>query len=207
MCPPATLPGPALTRIQRLRLAPRLRWSIGKSMCRWTQLLGVWLVFAGIHLHASTLEKMSIEQMTEHATAVVRGRVASCASEVRGSVIYTVCRISISERWKGLAGSVVDVYIPGGFARGLVQSFPGSPRLSPGEDYVLFLWAGKSGRNQVIGLSQGAFSIQNGSKAIRGAVDARFVDASGRLTDDRGVELSLSTLRQRVSQAVGGERQ
>ena len=213
LCLMATPAGTCRMKYQLFTMAAQLLLLIGRNMCRWTTFRSICLVFASLMLPASTLEKMSVEQMTEQSTAIVRGRVETCSGELRGSVIYTVCRVAVSERWKGLphlglAGSAVDIYVPGGAARGLIQSFPGSPKFTPGAEYILFLWAGKSGRNQVIGLSQGAFSIAdkraaNGATAVRAAVDAKMIDSGGRIIDDPGIELPVRSLRQRVERTLG----
>ena len=49
----------------------------------------------------ATLEKLSIDDMSQKSTLFVRGRIAGCAGDQRGSVIYTRCRVSVTERWKG----------------------------------------------------------------------------------------------------------
>jgi len=91
---------------------------------------------------AATLEKLTVEQMTEQATMIVRGRVTGCAGEAHGRVIYTRCGVAVAETWKGAARTQVDFVIPGGTVRSLTQTFTGTPKFSSNEQYVLFLWAG-----------------------------------------------------------------
>lgn len=157
-------------------------------------------------LHAATLEHLSLDDMTAKSTAIVRGRVQSCAGEFRGSVIYTHCKVAVSEQWKGASLPVVDVAVPGGLARGMVQSFAGTPNLGIGLEYVLFLWTGKSGMTQVIGLSQGVFDLKPGAKgqsvAQRGATSERMLDSTGKEIQDSTVQMGVQELKQRVAKAL-----
>src|SRR5687767_127286 len=134
----------------------------------------------------ATLEKLSTEEMTQKATLIVRGRVSNCSGQVRGPVIYTACTVSVTERWKGTAGATVQVWIPGGAAQGLVQTFTGTPKFTNGDEYVLFLWAGRSGLNQVIGLSQGVFDL---SPASTGQVTAKRAASAERMLNKAGQEI------------------
>ena len=161
---------------------------------------------------AATLEKLTTDEMAQKATLIVRGRVSQCSGEVRGPLIYTSCTVAVTERWKGQAGSTVQVWIPGGSARGLVQTFTGTPKFTNGDEYVLFLWAGKSGLNQVIGLSQGVFDLtpdSNGAVvAKRSATSERMVDKAGLEIRDEAVELRVSDLKAQVRRALAaGEQQ
>jgi hypothetical protein len=154
---------------------------------------------------AATLEKLSIDEMSQKSTVIVRGRVNSCAGEQRASVIYTRCRVSVTERWKGKAGAQLEFLVPGGTARGLTQVFTGTPNFAPGTEYVLFLWGDKSGSLQVIGLSQGAFDVKaDGASVKRPASTERMLDASGQPVKDQAVEMSVAALKQRVLGALGG---
>jgi hypothetical protein len=162
-----------------------------------------------LQLHAATLEHLSLDDMATKSTAIVRGRVQSCAGEFRGSVIYTHCKVVVSEQWKGTSLPVVDVAVPGGISRGMVQSFAGTPNLGIGQEYVLFLWTGKSGMTQVIGLSQGVFDLKSDTKgqsvAQRGATSERMLDSTGREIQDSAVQMRVRELKQRVAKALASE--
>jgi hypothetical protein len=167
----------------------------------------------------ATLQKLGLDEMTQKSTAIVRGRVQSCAGEFRGSIIYTHCKVAVSETWKGLVGSQADVATFGGTSRGAVQNFSGAPTLRTGEEYVLFLWTGKSGLTQVIGLSQGIFEIKaEGSAASskasnqeavaeRPASSEVMLDASGTPVQDNSVRMKVSDLKVRVQRAQSGKAQ
>lgn len=166
------------------------------------------LVLAAVFpLFGTTLERLTLDEIAARSTTIVRGRISGCAGEMRTSVVYTRCEVSVSETWKG--GGLVStvVYIPGGTAGRVSQTFSGTPVLAPGEEYVLFLWAGASGRNQLIGLTQGVYAVQQDAKtgeiAVRGAASVPMVDRSGSAVEDIGAKnLSVRELKRRVTAAL-----
>jgi len=155
---------------------------------------------------AATLEKLTIEQMTQKATLIVRGRVSGCSGEMHGSIIYTRCSVKVTERWKGQSADVVTYVVPGGSFKGLIQTFTGTPKFIGGDEYVLFLWAGRSGNNQIIGLTQGAFDITSEpasqAKASRAATSELMLDSTGSPVRDTPVQLNASELKARVVGAL-----
>src|SRR3954452_10910559 len=84
---------------------------------------------------AATLEKLTVEQMAQQSTMIVRGRVTGCTGETRGAVIYTRCGVAVSETWKGTPKSNVDFVVPGGRDRNLTQTFTGAPKFNANEQY------------------------------------------------------------------------
>jgi hypothetical protein len=92
-----------------------------------------------------------------------------------------------------------EVAVPGGVYGNLRQIGIGSPALTQGQDYVLFLWTARSGMTQVIGLSQGLFSLrQDGSGETvlnRPAIADQMLDKGGRPVTDTAVTMKWSDLR------------
>jgi hypothetical protein len=138
------------------------------------------LVALATSVSATTLERLSMDSMTDQSMVVVRGRITGGAGELANGAISTHYQFKVTEVWKGSASTSIDVYVPGGAAQGFLQSVPGAPALTTGAEYVLFLWIGPSGRPQIIGLSQGLFSVsraKNGSVYLnRGAVTEMMLD-------------------------------
>ena len=58
---------------------------------------------------AATLERLTLDEMIQQSTAIVRGRVSAAGSLQRGPLIYSRWRIQVAERWKGPAGSEAEV--------------------------------------------------------------------------------------------------
>ena len=101
--------------------------------------------------------------------------------------------------------------MPGGAANGLVQTFTGTPKFGAGDEHVLFLWAGRSGVMQIIGLSQGKFDMKvnkaGEATVYRAAAGERMLDKAGSPVQDQDVEISATQLRARVRRALAGGRQ
>jgi hypothetical protein len=150
----------------------------------------------------TTLERLSLEDMAQKSTGIVRGRVSGCAGEMRQNVIFTRCDVSVSETWKGNAAPRVSVYVPGGRVGRLTQTIAGAPALENGQEYVIFLWAGRSGINQVIGLHQGVFQLAADAEgttiAQRAATAERMLDAGGLEVSDQSLRYTAAELKSRV---------
>jgi hypothetical protein len=159
-------------------------------------------------LHGATLQRLSLEEMATKATSIVRGKVNGSWAAFSGPVIYTHFRIQVSERLKGPAQSSVEIIVPGGVANNLRQTFSGTPEFASGEEYVFFLFTGKDGTTQVIGLTQGLFSLAKDHPvdptATRSASRELMLDRStGQPVKDETLVMRLSQLRTRVSGALG----
>lgn len=170
----------------------------------------VCLIAWGLAAQAATLEYLSIDEMTEKATAIVRGRIAGSEARFFGPLIYTHYTVEVLERWKGPDVQQLDVVVPGGTVQGSRQTFSGAPALVGGEEYVLFLWTGASGLTHVVGLSQGAFSLKSDdtgeATASRVAATEGMIDPkTGRVVADKALRVRLSDLRLRVKERARGE--
>jgi hypothetical protein len=159
------------------------------------------MVWACCCAAAATLQQLSLDQMTQSATAIVRARVISSSASLTGSTIYTHYKLQSSETWKGFPAS--EVMLPGGVAGGYRQSLPGVPTLQPDTDYVLFLWTSSTGITHVVGLSQGIFNVtQQTDGAIlvgRPEIGETMLDAAGRKVRDQAIQMQLVDLKTRIS--------
>ena len=117
------------------------------------------LLLAVASPRAATLERLSFEAMAQQATSIVRGKVQSIRTERSKGLVYTVYSLAVSTSWKGYKAEQVEVSSIGGTHDGVTQKFGGAPVLDPGAEYVAFVWRGKSGRSQILGLSQGLFKV------------------------------------------------
>lgn len=163
------------------------------------------------HLGATTLEQLTLDDMIQKSTAIVRARVTGSHAGTRAGNIYTYFQFQVIETWKGRATG--EVAVPGGVAGGIRQSVSGAPELKPGQEYVLFLWTSASGLTQVVGLSQGLFQLSEESSGGGGVAIAQrppaaelMLDRSGRPVEDHAVTMQLQDLRTRVHQALRAAR-
>ena len=147
---------------------------------------------------AATLRQLSMDQMSQDATSIIRARVLSSSASFTGSTIYTHYKLQVSETWKGTAPA--EVMLPGGAADGYKQSFPGIPQFATGAEYVLFLWRSPStGIIHLIGLSQGVFDVTEESDgtvvASRARIGEMMLDARGRKVTDRAIRMNLADMK------------
>jgi len=154
---------------------------------------------------AATLRQLTMGQLTQSATAVVRARVTGSFATLTGRTIYTHYKLQVSETWKG--GSAPEVLLPGGVAGGYRQSFPGVPSLAVGNEYVLYLWTSpRTGLTQIVGLSQGIFSVTPQSdgtiQVMRPRIGETMLDAAGHPVIDHAIRMKLADLKSQVVAAA-----
>jgi hypothetical protein len=160
-------------------------------------------------LAGATLEQLSLDDMIQKSTAIVRGSVALSRTEASGPIIYTHYIIRVTENFKGNSRGTVDVVVPGGTANNVRQTFPGTPQFKIGDDYVFFLWTGRSGLTQIIGLTQGLFALSPGSggspTATRAASQEVMLEkATGHQVKDQKIVMTLADLRARIAASLNG---
>jgi hypothetical protein len=152
---------------------------------------------------ATTLVKMSTEQMTARASDIVLGVCTDARSVWVGRTLVTLATIAVSESLKGAAQSELTVVLPGGVdaarAVPIAVTYPGAPVIVPRDDVMLFLERGAPVENglRVVGFSQGKFSI------VRDAFGRRF--ASPTRTVGSGA-VDLATFKRQVSELVRGNQ-
>lgn len=155
-------------------------------------------------LSATTLERLSMDQIIAKSTYVVRAKILGGAGTVSNRSIYTKYSLQVIESLKGSAATSIEVLVPGGTANGMSQSIAGAPKLTAGNEMVLFLWKAPKGHLMVIGMQQGAFDLQKdvtGKQFItRSAItDSALLDGATLIPQtDNGFRMSLVDLRQRI---------
>jgi hypothetical protein len=167
-------------------------------------LSGICLAWSVAQLGAATLSKLTLDDMINQSTAIVRARVTGSYTAARGPIIYTFYQAQVVDRWKGANQASVEVALPGGTASGYRQSFPGTPQLTEGKEYILFLWTSKSGLTQIIGLTQGLFDLSADasgvSTAMRGATSNSMLDPhTGQLVKDQSIQMQVKELGARIA--------
>jgi hypothetical protein len=158
---------------------------------------------------ATTLQQLSLDNMIQQSTSVVRAKVTGSYTAQRGQDIWTFYQLQVSETLKPSGTAVatnVDVAVPGGSLHGARQVVAGAPSLTVGTEYVIFLWTSRSGLTQVIGLSQGLFEVTPDSSGYpvltRPAAVSTMLDRNGNPVTDQAVSLSLSSVRTRIGQTA-----
>jgi hypothetical protein len=162
-------------------------------------------LFSTVPASAATLEQLTMEQMSQSATSIVRASIAGSYTSVSANTVYTHYTLRTIEAWKGVPAS--EVMVPGGVAGNVRQVFPGVPELKIGAEYVLFLWKSSTGITHLVGLTQGLFEVerqQDGSAlATRAKIGEMMLDSTGHKVADKAVTLVLTDMRSRVRLAAG----
>jgi hypothetical protein len=160
-------------------------------------------LFLAASLCATTLEQLSMDDMIRKSTVIVRAKVTGTYGTSRGGNIWTFYRLQILETLKPSGQTLAEVAVPGGAAGGVRQTVAGAPLLTGGQEYVLFVWIGPSGLPQLIGLSQGLFSVSqdaSGNTALtRPAAAERMLGQNGQPVNDQPVGVRLTDLRSRIA--------
>ena len=60
----------------------------------------------------TTLQQLSLDDMTRKSSEIVRGKVLCTGVALRGAILYTTFRVQISEQWKGAPSSQLDFVVP-----------------------------------------------------------------------------------------------
>jgi hypothetical protein len=126
----------------------------------------LWVLFQCILAEATTVEKLSLEEMTRRSRRIVVGRCISTESRwnEKNTLILTFSKFSVSEDLKGESGGWITVMTVGGTVNGVTQNVAGTPQFAADEEVVLFLESSKSSQWQPVGLSQGRFRILRESR-------------------------------------------
>ncbi|HUA84931.1 MAG TPA: hypothetical protein VMB85_13805 [Bryobacteraceae bacterium] len=169
---------------------------------------GLLSIVLAVSLHATTLQKLTLDDMIRQSTAIVHVKVSSSSPVMRGRNIYTFYQFQLLETLKAGGGAQTEVAVPGGSTAGLRQEVAGAPSLAAGGEYVIFLWTSNSGLTQIIGLSQGLFSVLPDSSGtaelVRGALaGATLVNKSGQTLNPLAVTISLSGLKAEIQKVLG----
>jgi hypothetical protein len=170
----------------------------------WLFLVGVLLLATGRGV-AATLIHLTVEEMAERSSAAFLGRCVAVEGELDpgefGMVTHNV--FEVQEYYKGDLGRRVVISEPGGEVGGRVTHYPGTPQFQPGDEVVLFVWTGPSGRHQVIGLTQGSFRVARDPQT--GEIMLKQDSPMARVIEPRShthrasagpVSLTLSSLRE-----------
>jgi hypothetical protein len=148
---------------------------------------------------ATTLLKMSMNDLILQSTSIVRAKITGSRTAAVGKDIYTYYQLQVSDILKKGAILPVEFAVPGGVYGNIRQIGIGSPVFAQGQEYVLFLWTGRSGMTQVIGLTQGMFNLTQDSSGAtvlnRPAIADQMLDKSGKPVTDSPVTMKWSELR------------
>jgi hypothetical protein len=160
-------------------------------------------------LGATTMKRLTNQDLTEKAQLIVVGRALETKSAWVGRRLVTLATISVGEVLKGDRHATVTVVLPGGVDATrkfpLAMMVPGAPQLHAQEEVFLFLTranqhaTGDAESYTVVGLSQGKLSI------ITDASGNKMVAPHQVRAGTTGI-VSLAQFKQEISGLLAGDR-
>jgi len=164
-------------------------------------------------VRATTLARLSLDQLAAGSDAVARVQCASAESHWENGSIWTVATLEVVETLKGNLPREIAVRLPGGRVGHLIATVDGTPKFKPGDEAVVFLEPSPAGGFTVAGWVQGTFRIsrdpQTGSETVTQDSSAFTVfDAATRAFRADGIRrMPIGEFRARVAAAVARGRE
>ncbi len=163
---------------------------------------------------ATTLVRMSLEQLSQASTAILRGHVLSQESRWndRHTQIVTLTMVAVDQAVKGHPPSTVVIEQLGGTVGNIRSRVAGTVHFYPQADYLLFLEPAGTDISKflVVGMRQGAFRIYRDATTQEERVIRPFSGVyDGSQAGQGSLAVSAQTLpfsqfRQQLSTALSG---
>jgi hypothetical protein len=159
-------------------------------------------------LHATTLARLSLDQLVAAADNVARVRCVATESRWEDGAIWTVTTFDVVETLKGSLPAQVKVRLPGGRVGHLTVTVDGTPKFNLGGEAIVFLERTRSGGFSVAGWVEGTFRIARDPRTARETVtqDSSAVavfDTATRSFITEGVrQMPVEQFRARIATAI-----
>jgi hypothetical protein len=157
---------------------------------------------------ATTLARLSLDQLAAGSAAVGRVRCAGTESRWENGSIWTLVTLEVVETIKGKLPGEITVRLPGGRAGHLTATVDGTPGFNPGDEAVLFLQPARAGGFTIAGWVEGTFRVsrdpRTGTETVTQDSSAFAVfDAETRKFRTEGIRrMPIEEFRARVATAV-----
>jgi hypothetical protein len=159
-------------------------------------------------LRATTLARLSLDQLAAGSDAVARVRCTSVESRWENGSIWTVATVEVVETMKGQLPGEIAVRLPGGRVGHLIATVEGTPKFNPGNEAVVFLQQSRAGGFTLAGWVEGTFRIsrdpRTGGETVTQDSSAFAVfDAATHTFRTEGVRrMPIEEFRARIAAAV-----
>ena len=160
-------------------------------------------------IRATTLARLSLDQLAAGSDAVARVRCVSAESRWENGSIWTVTTFDVVETMKGNLPAQIEVRLPGGRVGHLTATVDGTPKFNPGDDAVVFLQRSPAGGFTVAGWVEGTFpNFARSANAARETVtqdSSAFAvfDTATRTFRTEGIRrMPIEEFRARVAAAI-----
>lgn len=141
--------------------------------------------------HATTLQRMTFEDLTDGSDEIVIGKVTRSWSawDAGHHYIWTHYSVRIASVEKGTKGTTIELSEPGGVAEGMGMTIAGSVSYQIGDSVLVFAQRMPNGMLRTTGWGQGKYTVDAQGK-LHAEVPTRGVD----YVDTKTPGTSLSTL-------------
>jgi hypothetical protein len=159
-------------------------------------------------IRATTLARLSLDQLAAGSDAVARVRYAGARSRWENGSIWTVAEVEVLETMKGHLPGEIAVRLPGGRVGHLTAIVDGTPKFNPGDEAVVFLQLSSAGGFTVAGWVEGTFRIshdpRNGRETVTQDSSAFAVfDRASRTFRTEGIRrMPIEEFRARIAASV-----
>jgi hypothetical protein len=166
------------------------------------------LVAGASILHPTTLRQLTLQQLTQASTAIIRGHPIAQESRWNDAhtEIDTFTTFAVESVVKGKVGQAVVVKQPGGTVGNFHVRVPGVVHFVPEASYVLFLEPSRDNpaRYLVVGMMEGAYRIyrdpQTGEERVIRPFGSALEGAGGGLASEE--TLPLRSFQERLQSAM-----
>jgi hypothetical protein len=167
----------------------------------------VGLALAAVVANATTLARLSFEDLARQSMAIARLRCIGSESRLEGGEIWTETRFEVVERHKGMLPQTVTVRMVGGRTGNYHSRVDGVPTFRAGEEVYLFLWGRAGEPLRVLGWSQGTFRVTRDARTGRECVtqesgSGKFDPQTRTFRADGIRAMELPAFREKLQQAV-----
>jgi hypothetical protein len=179
-----------------------------KSKMKSLAVLLLFSMLTSLAIHATTLARLSLDQLAAAADAVARVRCVSAESRWENDSIWTVTTFDVIEMMKGKLPSQVAVHVPGGRVGHLNAAVDGTPKFNSGDEAIVFLQRSPAGEFSVAGWVEGSFHIVRDPRTHRESVTqdssafAVFNTATRTFQTEGIHRMPIDQFRARVAAAV-----
>src|SRR6202140_2596249 len=159
-------------------------------------------------VRATTLARLSLEQLAAGSDAVARVRTVRAESRWEYESIWTITTFDVVETFKGSLPGQITVRLPGGRVGHLTSTVEGTPKFAPGNEAVIFLQTSPASGFTIAGWVQGNFRIsrdaRSGGEIVTQDSSAFAVfDAATRTFHAQGIrQMPIEEFRARLAAAV-----
>ncbi len=110
---------------------------------------------------ATTLQRISFEELTDNSDLIVTGKVTRswAAWDSGHHYIWTHYAVEVTSAQKGTPGNVVEISEPGGSAEGLTMTIAGTTTYNIGDNVLLFVQKMPNGMLRTTGWGQGKYTV------------------------------------------------